>query len=536
MKKTKLLLILSLLALFTTLMASLKIQFTGSMAETISDGHWVIHGSTISINNNGDFATYASSGNGSASNPWIIENLVLNGNGTGIIFDIQDTDAHFIIRNCYLYNTTSNAIDIFQAGNGTILNNTITNCNTAIYIERGSNFQVINNTLTLNTLNGFETNDGATYIELVNNTITHNGYTGVYLWGTNHSLLSENTIKNNTNNGLTFDNLCVNNTIAYNTLDNNTDGLELLDRSNFNRIRYNTMNNNSAYGIYFDNGQNNYNMFLNNTINFNGDSGLYSWGSSHNTLINNTFNGNQYEGINLVGSSFNFTLTSNEASFNKNDGIQIDCPNNTVTYNWANNNTGYGIHLDYGHNNTISLNTANGNGILGVFVENCNDTTVTWNVLHYNPTSVLPSGGFGNIIVNNSAGPANLTAGTVIPSTGDTANTFTFTVVYFDIDNLAPFSIRVIVDGTPHDMVKDNPGDNTYTDGCRYVYATQLPEGVHSYSFEVYDITHKVTTTQSAGPNVTAAPIPGFEILMLLVPLLGLALTHLLFNKRRFKF
>ena len=175
------------------------------------------------------------------------------------------------------------------------------------------------------------------------------------------------------------------------------------------------------------------------------------------------------------------------------------------------------------NNNTVSFNTANKNGILGIYVESASDNTVTWNVLHENPTSVLESGGTGNIIANNSAVAATLTGGT--------AEDGTFTVVYTDVDNLAPFSIRVIIDGTPYDMVKSNPGDNVYTDGCTYVFTIALPDGPHVVSFEAFDITHKVTAT----PSVTA-PFPGFIVLLIIMfPLIGLALGFYLFKKQKQK-
>ncbi len=526
MKKTKLLVIFSLVALFTTTIVSLNIHPIRSTTETISDKPVTIRVGTIGIYANGDFATYASSGNGSASSPWIIENLIVNGNGSGYIFEIDATTDHFIIRHCVLFNTTTTAVYCFQVDNGAFINNTITGVGTAIEIQDGSNFQVINNTLTLNTGNGVETNDYVNYVDVVNNTITHNGGYGIYLWGHNNSVITENTIKNNTNSGMVLDNLCVNNTITYNTLDNNTRGLEIQDRSNYNRIKYNTMNNNSEYGIYLDHRQNNYTIFLNNTANYNVDTGFYSDENSHNTLINNTFNGNDYYGIHLGSSSLNFTLINNEASHNRLSGIYVECPNNTLTLNTANNNEQeHGIHLEYSDNNNLTLNTANNNFMCGIFVEDSDNNTVTWNVLHENGVSVLPSGtSSGNVIVNNSAIAASLANGYIAGE-----GTYTFVVIYTDIDNLAPFSIRVVIDGTPYDMNKSVPSDNTYTDGCTYTFSIALAQAPQGYYFEAYDITHRVTHT----PVPDGGGIPGFSLLMLLIPLLGLSLVYIAFKKQK---
>ena len=55
----------------------------------------------ISIMSNGDFAGYASGGNGLPGNPWIIEDYVLS-YALGEIIDIEGTTDYFVIENCTL--------------------------------------------------------------------------------------------------------------------------------------------------------------------------------------------------------------------------------------------------------------------------------------------------------------------------------------------------------------------------------------------------------------------------------------------------
>jgi len=81
----------------------------------------------------------------------------------------------------------------------------------------------------------------------------------------------------------------------------------------------------------------------------------------------------------------------------------------------------------------------------------------------------------------------NLTNGTVSPLIGTTSTIFTYSVNYTDVENEAPNIIQVIIDGTPHNMIKQNISDNVYTNGCIYTYATILSEGSHSYHFEASD-------------------------------------------------
>ncbi len=93
--------------------------------------------------------------------------------------------------------------------------------------------------------------------------------------------------------------------------------------------------------------------------------------------------------------------------------------------------------------------------------------------------------GIYSLSVNNAVNPPpTLAQGSVSPSSGETTTTFTFSVNYTDGSNLAPAYVRVFIDGTSHEMTKQNPGDSTYTDGCIYAYSTMLTSGTHSYYFE----------------------------------------------------
>lgn len=59
----------------------------------------------ISITSNADFTKYASKGNGSATNPWIIEKYNINGINRSCI-SISGTTDYFIVRNCTVFGET----------------------------------------------------------------------------------------------------------------------------------------------------------------------------------------------------------------------------------------------------------------------------------------------------------------------------------------------------------------------------------------------------------------------------------------------
>ncbi len=80
-----------------------------------------------------------------------------------------------------------------------------------------------------------------------------------------------------------------------------------------------------------------------------------------------------------------------------------------------------------------------------------------------------------------------LSAGQINPSSGSELTSFNLSVVYTDADNDAPSSINVTINGTAHAMVKQNPLDLNYVDGCIYVYISLLPLGNNSFQFWASD-------------------------------------------------
>jgi len=104
-------------------------------------------------------------------------------------------------------------------------------------------------------------------------------------------------------------------------------------------------------------------------------------------------------------------------------------------------------------------------------------------------------------IINNYA--PNLTGGTVSPLGGDQTVLFNFTVTYTDLDNNPPHTIAVILNGTPHTMVKQDPSDFNWSDGCLYQFTTYLAPGSYYFWFNCSDGIHINTTQLFTGLSVT---------------------------------
>ncbi len=503
----------------------------------------------IIINNNGDFVTYAELGGaGTPGNPYIIQNKIIDGNGSDCI-SITDTNAHFIIQNCILYDGNY-GIKGYNVSNGKLLNNIITFCGSEGIIFEGnpvnSNINIINNTINSN-------NEGIELYEMVNcqvinNTCNHNTY-GLNYWNVNNTECIGNEVFNNSIMGFYLDNTCWNNLFQGNNFSlNDGEGVYMTDRCFYNIFLDNIINNNTGNGIFIHDRWNNYNIFINNTAKFNGDCGYRSLEGAHNWFENNIAMFNAYDGFffeSPPGNGENCSIINNEASYNYQSGIRIETDQGiNISYNQAINNSNYGIHLeytdfhwitfnnltlnmnngiymDYSDANNISFNTINQNTVYGIFIKDSNGNNITWNVMHGNSICILPSGGGTNLIANNSCAAAGLTNGFFTPSNGNTDTSFNFTVIYTDLDNMAPFSVRLFVNGIAYDMTKADPNDNDFTDGCVYTVVTKLPKGDSQIYFEAYEITNRLVTVQEDGPSVKGSGIPWMP-LYLLLSVLGL--------------
>ncbi|MHA1282445.1 MAG: choice-of-anchor X domain-containing protein [Promethearchaeota archaeon] len=104
--------------------------------------------------------------------------------------------------------------------------------------------------------------------------------------------------------------------------------------------------------------------------------------------------------------------------------------------------------------------------------------------------------------------PPTLQNGQVSPTLGEKGVTlFNFTVLYTDLDNLAPVFVRLTLDGNNYSMVKVNPLDMDYTDGCLYYFNTTINTlGTHEYNFTAFNKAHFVFDGTYSNCLVQAGP------------------------------
>jgi len=244
----------------------------------------------IHINNNWSAAKAAGicTGDGTNSNAYVIENLIIDCGGSGSGIMIENSNVYFRIENCTLYNagTLYSGIELYNVDNS----------------------------------------------QLIDNNCSSNGY-GIYLESGNYNTLSGNTANNN-DKGIHISG--DDNIVSGNTANNNDiHGIVLYSSSNNNTVSGNTANYNYGFGIFIQSSANN--IVSGNTAN-NNDYGIYVSGDD-NIISVNIANYNNWHGIILSDTNDN-TISGNNVNYNDGNGIWLGRSDNTILYfnNFVDNN------------------------------------------------------------------------------------------------------------------------------------------------------------------------------------------------------
>ena len=154
--------------------------------------------------------------------------------------------SNIIVKNV-TFDKYSNAIDVRNSSKIIILQNTMRNGNTGVYILRSANCSLLANEISDNSLRGVLIQD-CTSLDISYNTISNNGYAGIEIDdltrhifnGLEHSNFTRNTFSGNNYAGLYFLGHHTNNQIFENNFINNSIGLSFMGGPSVN----NSFNNN----------------------------------------------------------------------------------------------------------------------------------------------------------------------------------------------------------------------------------------------------------------------------------------------------
>jgi len=406
-----------------------------------TSGNWDLTGTPIIINGNSDWALKAASepwcsGSGTWTDPYIIENVTINGLNSTDCITISNSDVYFIIQNSTLYNASAGiepnnnaGIKLENVSNGKILNNNCSNNNWfGIYIDHGSNNSIIGNVISYNHKIGIQTYE-SDYNYLSGNIVVGNDNSGLKIDYSYESIIIGNTVTNNNygiaiqetdayeyNKSLVKNNNCSHNQaigillsskhidIIGNIANDNFYGIQISHYGNC-FIYGNTANNNRKYGIFVncDNNQ----IYYNN-VSYNGEIGIYLYDLYSRSVKNNTIKGNigynnsASAGIALFDNC-NFNKISENLLSENHYGISLENSfNNTIFANNASNNNQFGINLYQSENNTLSENIVKDNDNEGIYLYKSDYNTVNGTVLTGNLIGLYLYESDHNMILKNS--------------------------------------------------------------------------------------------------------------------------------------
>ena len=252
----------------------------------------------IHIDNNWTDAMVAGicTGSGTETDPYIIEDLIIDGNDSGSYILIENSDVYFKIENCTLYNSKlaiveeNEGIMLNNVQNGQLINNNCSYNSIGINIISSDSNDVLENIVNDNKQNGINLEDSDNN-SLIGNTANNNLWDGISLLGSDYNTISGNEINNNGLAGVSIGEgfwESFHNIVSENSANNNQYGILLTD-SYYTTLTKNSANNNQ-YGIfliYTDS-----NIVSQNFANNNQYGISVSYSSDYNTISGNNLIGN----------------------------------------------------------------------------------------------------------------------------------------------------------------------------------------------------------------------------------------------------
>lgn len=246
-------------------------------------------------------------GNGTNSEPYVIKDLEIDGNGTGICILIENSDVNFKIENCSLNNWGSYPIFLSNVTNALLIDNEwkghwgskgilLSNVNNSQIIDNNDCDGLIIRNSNNNTISGNDMRDGiylnnSNYNEIVDNSYS-DSWSWIVLTESNYNTITRNDIVSSF--GIYLKD-CDYNEIMENSFTSTWEGISLED-SDYNNIRRNSIL--SVYlGIHLV--RSDYNEVIGNSLH---KRELGEFGTSYDCVIQeycvgNTFSGNTCDEI-----------------------------------------------------------------------------------------------------------------------------------------------------------------------------------------------------------------------------------------------
>lgn len=237
-------------------------------------GYWDLTDSPIDINNNWSAtqSTYPwCTGAGTINNPYVIENVTIDGLQKSSCITIKNTNDYFIIRNCTFYNTTTNWSGMYQAG---------------IWLDNVDNGKIFNCYFTEFDYTGIDISF-CSNLNISYNVMEHYPFAGINVWDSDHLYMNYNNFSYA--DYAFFTTLMFDSEIKHNRIEHMKRRGCVLDSdivstlNNTNLVAYNTFFNVTEWAICVGHGRKN--TIFNNKIER--SEGIFIRGY-YNQILNNT--------------------------------------------------------------------------------------------------------------------------------------------------------------------------------------------------------------------------------------------------------
>ena len=403
-------------------------KFTYSKIDNLKiAGYWNLTGSPIYIDDTDPDYSWNKiasenewcSGSGTLSEPYLIENVTIDGLNSYECIVVKNSLKYFKIKNCTLYNSiTGNdyaGIKLRNASNGKLLENDLSfNNGYGLRMISNSNNNTVNNNKIINSRGGIFV-DHSKFNNITGNSISETTWnSGLYLWYSANNTIHDNNVSDNgivnlAAGGIRIDysneNNLTNNIVNYNS----ESGIHV-SYSDRNRIEGNIVTENyrglGAPGIVLYNSRNN--LLINNSASKHIGNGIVLYDSDFNSLISNNASKNEDSGF-YLSNSHNNNLSRNIANentvlYDKANGIEIyDSDSNFIFQNIMIDNEENGILLRESYYNNVSSNYLKDSYLAGIRLEISQNNTLHNNTLYSASYGIIVYSSDYNMIIQNNA-------------------------------------------------------------------------------------------------------------------------------------
>ncbi|NPD87517.1 MAG: hypothetical protein HGN29_02270 [Asgard group archaeon] len=294
---------------------------------------------SIVINSDDDFVTYGFPGNGTQTNPYIMENIIINESADYGIY-VKSTTMHFIIRNCSISGCPSVGILIESTASGTVIleNNTCYENGYGIFVS------------------------GSNSINIRGNNCSYNGDSGIRIDYSSNIIVEQNLCDGNRdsfyNAGIRIG-MSAYAKVLHNNCSGNDRGIEILSGDSL-ILKHNNLESNPIIALYI--GTCPYSTVSNNYLK---GASLSFVDSPYSEYVNNTLVSSKFVfspmNVNLMGT---YTFANNTVNskpfvvYHKQDNITLDQEYGQVMIFTCTNIFLEGIidyYLDFSKSDTITI-------------------------------------------------------------------------------------------------------------------------------------------------------------------------------------